>query len=302
VNIHRLRLFVAVADHGGFSRAAEAFYISQPAVSAQIQRLEQELEVTLFQKVGREVRLTEIGEALYYYAVRIIALCDDAAETIAQLRETKRRRIRIAATTTPGVYVLPGLIERLTARNPELRIEIEIGNREYVLARIENFQSDLGLVAGTVEERAFDVTPIMEDELVPVGAKDSPLARKAQVSPEEFAAQRLFLREPGSATRDRIDQEFRALKLTPANVTELPNTEAIKQAVQSGHGYAVVPRLAVKSEIEKGLISVINAPEFHLKRTISLVVSKESQASPVVRANLKAVEAEIEFLVKSERV
>ena len=309
MNIHRLRLFVAVTDHGGFSRAAEAFYISQPAVSAQIQRLEQELEVSLFQKVGREVRLTEAGEALYYYAVRILALCDDAVETIAQLRETKRRRIRIAATTTPGVYVLPRLIEQLTAHNPELRIEIDIGNREYVLARIESFQSDLGLVAGAVEDEGFRVTPIMEDELLPVGAKGSSLAQMERVTLEEFAVQRLFLREAGSATRDRIDQVFRARGLTAFNVTELPNTEAIKQALLSGHGYAVVPRLAVKPEIEKGLLSVINVFEFHLRRSISLVVSKESQSSTIVRTNLDAVRAAIASLalegaldIKSEEV
>lgn len=298
LNLHRLRLFVAVVDHGGISRAAKAFYISQPAVSAQIQRLEQELQVSLFQRVGREVRLTEAGELLYGYAIRILALCDDAVDAVAQLREKQRRRIRIAATTTPGVYVLPRLIEKLTARNPELRIEIDIGNREYVLARIESFQSDLGLVAGRVESDAFVVTPIMADELLPVGAKGSPLAEKAVVAPEEFVAQRLFLREKGSATRERIDQVLRSRGLTPAQVTELPNTEAIKQALLSGQGYAVLPRLAIQTEMEKGLLAVINVLAFHLSRSISLVVNKALQSSAVVRANLVAVEAAIESLVK----
>lgn len=293
LNLHRLRLFLSVVQHGSYTRAAQALHISQPAISAQIRRLEKDMGVRLLWQSGRQTRLTEEGEALWEYAQRIVGLCDEAIEVMNEYRSMKRGRLRIAATTTPGVYLLPPILGNLSEENPLLTIEFKIGNYSQVLTQLLNFEHDVAVVAGTKPDHPdLQVIHLTDDALIPVGSPRSLLAQLPLVPADEFARQRLLVREPGSGTREAVDRLFHDLAIEPVNIVELPNNEAIKQAVVANMGYAILPRSVVEEELNRGALRELEAPDLHCSRSVWLVYRKGKFVSPSVRRFFEALSAE----------
>ena len=295
LNVHRLQLFLAVAEHGSYTKAAQALHISQPAVSAQIRRLEEELGVRLFWQSGRRTLLTDAGEALRVQAKRIVALCEETLRIMDEFRDVKRGRLRIGATTTPGVYLLPALLRKLVEENPLLDVDFAIGNRSEVIARLLDCEHDVALVAGAMPDHpALKVVHLDDEELIPFGSPDSELARRKTVTAEEFVAQRLFVREPGSGTRETVDSLFARLNLVPRERVELPNNEAIRQAVEANMGYAILFRSAVEKDLRRGTLVEINVPELHCVRGIWLVYRKGQFLSAAIRRFFEALAVEVD--------
>ena len=179
MNPTHLAAFRAVADAGGFVRAAETLLVSQPAVSAHVRELEADLGVALFDRRPRGATLTAAGELLLDYAVRLDALERDARDALLDLAGLRRGRLAVGASTTIGVYLLPGVLGRFRAAHPAVRLSTFIGNTEAVHARLVDGTLDLAVTEGDPPPESGGLTSrvFARDELVVIAPPNHPLAR-----------------------------------------------------------------------------------------------------------------------------
>lgn len=271
MNLHHLRVFHAVAHSGNFSHAAQRLFLSQPAVSVQVRRLEQALGVPLVEVYGRQVHLTQAGLRLREYADQILRMEKDAEEAMAEFQDPARGFIRVGASTTPGTYLLPGLIAAFRRSHPGIQVNPVIGNTRTITGQLLANELDMGIVGEeTPAESALILEPWMTDHMVIIAPPDHRLSRAATVSSEAVLAEPLILREPGSSTREVFiaNLQTRGLKAEP--VMELSSTEAVKQAVTAGLGLAVVSLLAVRGELEAGRLRLLNVADLRMVRQLFL--------------------------------
>ncbi len=291
LNLNRLRLFLAVVEHGGVTRAAEAVHVSQPAISQAIRALEAELETPLLEHVGRRVAPTEAGELLAGYGRQIFALAEDARHALAALAGLERGKLAIGASTTIGIYVLPRLLATYQRRYPGIALSLEVGNTEQMIQLLLDGGRDLALIEGPVDDDRLDVTPWREDELFLIVPAGHPLASGGPVSAADLATAPFLAREPGSGTRNVVAQTLAAWGVTPDVLMELGHTEAIKQAVIAGLGVSILSRLTVRREIGAGLLVSLPLAPGRVTRTLQIAMRREYRPSGAARAMLDLLDA-----------
>lgn len=252
MNVHQLRLFLAVAQRRSFSRAAEAQHLTQSAVSQQIEALEREHAVRLFERLPRRIELTDAGAALLPYAERITTLLDEATHALAEVRGLASGRLRVAASPTPATYWLPPLLGAFARRHPAVELLLDVDVSARVAQRVADGESALGVVEGLAAEARLQATPLLEDELLLV-APPTFAPRRGEsggvLLPEELSGLRYLAREPSAFTRALVDERLRGLGVAWPPAMELGNIEAIKRAVIAGLGASFVSRFAVADEI-----------------------------------------------------
>src|SRR5215470_16764106 len=175
LNLHHLRLFAAVVEHGGFTRAARALRLSQPAISKSLNELEKQLQVPLLDRSGKSVVLTEAGRTLYARAAELFGVERVAERELRELRGLKRGLLRVGASTTIATYLLPAYLGRFHTRHPGVRIRTTSANTRAVLRSLLEFRVDVALVEGPIEHSRVQVVPWREDELVVIAATEHPL-------------------------------------------------------------------------------------------------------------------------------
>lgn len=268
MNLHHLRLFAAVVEHGGFTRAAAALRVSQPAISKSIKELERDTNLSLLDRSGKSVRLTTAGHLLYERARELFGVERTAERELRELRGLKRGVLRIAASTTIATYLLPAVLGRFHLRHPHVRIQTASTNTRTVLRLLLESRVDVALVEGPVSHPRVDVIPWRDDELVVIAPPDHPLvARRVVVS--QLAEQQFLVREPGSGTRVVTELALARHGIRLTNTIRLGGTEAIKQAVAAGLGLAVVSRAAAADQLALGRIAVLDLPDLTIRRTFT---------------------------------
>ncbi|MGN6591786.1 MAG: LysR family transcriptional regulator [Terriglobales bacterium] len=267
LNFNHLRLFQAASEAGNVSRAAERLRLSQPAVSKQIRELEAHLGCALLERQPRGVRPTAAGELLADYARQIFALGEGAEHALADLRGLRRGRLRIGASMTIGVYLLPPWLAESRRRWPGLEVECRLDNTDRIQRALIEHRLDLGLTEGPGRwEKALASRVFRWDELVLVAS-----ATAFSPPPRSLAqAARLpwVMRERGSGTRAVAEAALgrHGLAVTPA--WTLNNAEAVKQAVIAGCGLALVPHITVAHELASGQLRQIRLRGFHPRRPL----------------------------------
>jgi len=283
-NLHRLRIFRAVARGLSFTAAARELAIAQPAVSHQVRALEDELGVRLFERHGRTISLTEQGASLLATTDDVIARLDDGVRAMVQIGTGERGSVDIAADTTSGIYVVPAALGALHRARPALEITLHVENRRGVLRRLTERTCDLAVMADPPARVGCDVAPFLLDRLVVIAAPDHVLVGRVGIDVETLARERFLVREPGSGTRAATERFFaRGSRAVPPGM-ELGSTGAIKQAVAAGLGLAVVSRWAIDLELRLGRLAILDVSAFPLERRWSLVNLRSRHLSPA--ANL----------------
>jgi DNA-binding transcriptional LysR family regulator len=287
MNFHHLAVFDAVVRENGIGRAARRLRVSQPAVSKQLQTLEQSVGAALVDRLPRGVRLTAAGEVLAGYATRIMALAGDAEQALAGLRGLVAGRLTVGASTTIGTYFLPQLLARYRERHPGIELHLEVANTHVIQRSLHERRVDIALTEGFVHLKALRARVFLADELVPIVPVGHPLARGAAVRLDRFCAEPLLLREPGSGTREVIEAALakRGLAITP--LMTLGSTEAIKRSVAAGVGVAFVSSLAVRQELEDRRLATVPLKGFRLKRSLHVVQARDRHVSAAVQAFLE---------------
>jgi DNA-binding transcriptional LysR family regulator len=271
VTAHQLRVFREVARERSFSRAAKALYISQPSVSYQVGELERELQVELFSQTGRQIHLTEAGQILYQYAQEIGGLLDDALLAMQDLRGLERGTLRVGASTTSGIYVLPEILGAFKKAHPKVEVRLEIGNWQRVQARLLENELDLVVAGEPARQPRLAVEPLMPNELVVVASPQHPLAGERGVTLERLARESFIIREAGSGTRSTVERLLAERGLTLPVAMELGSNGAIKQAVAAGLGLAILSQQAITLELQVGRLVVLDVEGFPVHRTWNIV-------------------------------
>jgi LysR family transcriptional regulator, low CO2-responsive transcriptional regulator len=262
LTLHQLRTFRAVAEQLSFSAAAQELSISQPSVSYQVKELETVLGLPLIDRLGKRVRLTEAGQVLYEYTRRTLALLDEMALVMEQMRGIERGTLRVGATTTVGIYVVPLALGGYKKLHPNLAMSLEIGTRAALLDMV--------------------TTPFMEDELVMVVPAGHPLAGRPGLTLRDFAGESFLVREPESGTRLAVELAARQAGVELKVGMELGSNGAIKHAVEAGLGVAVLSSRAVELERRGGSLAVVDIEGFPIRRPWSIVHLRRRQLPSAV--------------------
>jgi len=284
MNLNHLGVFHAVAQAGSITRAANRLMISQPAISKQLGELERNLGVRLFDRMPRGVRATDAGVILAEYAGRLFALADDAEHAMGEVRGLKRGRLRVGASTTIGVYLLPELFVRFRQAHPGVQLSLDIAGSDTLAARLVDGTIDVALTEGTIHSEAMESMPFMEDRLVAIAPPGHALTRKRRITCEMLCREPFVVRETGSGTQSLVERTLaqRGLHLKPA--MSLGSTEAIKRAVASGVGVAIVSSLSVDLEVQARRLAVLKVADLNIRRPLNRVVDRHACQSQSVRA------------------
>jgi DNA-binding transcriptional LysR family regulator len=283
LNLHHLRLFTAVVDQGGFTKAAAALNLSQPAISKSLKELEDGLQLSLIDRSGRSVRLTEAGRLLYDRGRELFGVERVAERELRELRGLKRGVLRIGASTTIATYFLPPILGRFHLRHPRVRIRASSANTRTILRRLLESRIDVALVEGPVDHPRVDVIPWRDDELVVIAPPDHPLLSRGSVVASELANQQFLVREPGSGTRDVTEAALARLGVRLENTMRVGGTEVMKQGVASGLGLAIVSRAAAADQLALGRIAIVAVKDVVIRRTLTQLKLRDRASSTAAR-------------------
>ena len=293
INRNHLALFRAVAEAGGFSRAAEVVHVSQPAISMQVAELEAFFGTPLFDRLPRGVRLTDAGTTLLAYAQRIATLEGEAERAMRELRGLERGRLSLGASMTIGGYLLPAVLGEFRRRHPGVELQLAIANTETIKIRLLDGTLDLALTEGMPpQDEDLSTRVFREDELIVIAPANHPFVKPAPgkrtprpITARQLCGQPLILREPGSGTREVLLRALADSGAEPGEVVlTLTNTEAIKRAVLAGLGLAAVSRLCVTLELAGCLLVEVPTRGLKLRRSLYEVTVRGRQPSPSVQA------------------
>ncbi len=313
--LDQLRILRAIVSEGSFKKAADTLYVTQPAVSLQIQNLEKQLEVTLFDRAGRKAQLTEAGQLLLNYCDRILNQCHEACRAIDDLHNLKGGSLIVGASQTTGTYLMPRMIGLFRQKYPDISVELQVHSTRRTGWSVANGQIDLAIIGGELPpdlKELLDVIPYASDELALVLPIKHPLAKLVELTKEDLYRLNFVSLDTQSTTRKVVDQllaksglEVQRLKIE----MELNSLEAIKNAVQSGVGAAFLPVVAIEREIQAGTIHKPNIADLEVRRQLKLISHPArycSRASAAFRDNILPVfaspESPVRQLINSDNI
>jgi DNA-binding transcriptional LysR family regulator len=279
MNLNQLKIFYMAAKHGSLSAAATALYITQPAVTKGIQRLQESYEIKLFNRFGKRMALTDAGAALYSIAESIFELENQAEEGIRDFQQRKRGFLRIHTSESFGAYYLPFIVNRFLQINPKIRISVELLPTELVVEKTATLANDLGFISYPVPHKKLLMFEVLVDSyqiIVPAG---HPLAKKSLIEPEDLEGQPLIVHEKGSAPRISTEDFVKRHHLNVSIPLELSNNEAIKTAVEEGIGIAVITKRVVSKELAMGTLKAIPLSDPAMARKFYLIHHKDKYIS-----------------------
>ena len=290
-SLYYLRSFHAVATERSFTRAGRVLNLSQPAVSAHIRSLERYFGGRLFEVRQRRVHLTAAGHTLFTYTQRVFNLLDEAGRAVSATQRAQRGVLRLGASPTIGVYLLPSLLGQFQRAHPEVEIDVAIGPTGDIVARVVADDLPFGLVEAPISHRDLMVDRVGEDELVLVAPRTHPLASARGVEPRALADVPLLRRETGSGTRALVDTALQRAGVSPPTLMQLASPEALKQAVLAGIGVAWLPRLSVARELARGELAQVHVADFLVRRVLSCIRRHDRDPIPLAQPFVELVVA-----------
>jgi DNA-binding transcriptional LysR family regulator len=278
-SLPQLESFVEVVQRGSLSRAAETLFVTQPALTARLQRLEQELGAELFVRSRRGMRLTEAGRAFLPYAERALAAVGDGKSAVSDLARGGRGHIAIGAAPAVSTYVLPSILKRFRNEHPQVAFSVRTGHSEEVVELVLSDRVDVGLVRA-VRHPEITSVPLYEDKLVLVVEPDHRFAADRTIRLEAIADEQLILFDRTSSYHHLTSALFREAGVTPRGLLELDNIDATKKMVQEGLGVAFLPQTACVGELADGTLRAVAIKDADTVRRQIVAVRRRSAGPP----------------------
>jgi DNA-binding transcriptional LysR family regulator len=278
--LSQLEAFVEIARVRTVSRAADRLFVTQPALTARLKKLEADLSTTLFVRTPRGMKLTEAGDAFLPHAVKALESIADGRRVVNAFERGGAGRLALGAAPAVSTYVLPRILKRFAVSYPRVGVSVRTGHSEEVLDLVLREQVDIGLVR---ELRHPDIvsTPLYEDRLILVVEPGHRFATRARVRLEEIANDQLILFDRMSSYSELTNAVFRGAGVSPEGVMELDNIDAAKKMVQEGFGVALIPLTAVADELEAGVLRRIEIEDAEpLSRQI-VAVRRRDRGAPL---------------------
>lgn len=284
-SFRQLQLFLALAEHGSVTAAANACHVTQPTVSMQLKELADSVGVPLYEQIGKRLYLTEAGETLAATARTMLDEWQSFGQRIDALRGLKRGRLRIAMAST-AKYFAPRMLADFCAHYPDIDVAIEILNRDGVVGRLRENRDDFYIMSMLPEDIPLEKRSFVTNPLVVIAPENHPLAAKKKISVEQLKHERFILREKGSGTRLACDAHFAKLSFSPLVRLELGSNEAIKQAVAGGMGLSILSRHALAHHLEDDQIAILNVQHFPVHSNWFILYPKGKRLSPIAETFL----------------
>ncbi len=274
MTLRKLSIFLEVAKEKNMTRASKTMHISQPAISQIIKELEGEYRVKLLERIGKKLYLTDEGELLSNYARRILNLYGEFEEKVEDGKKLKRGKLRIGASTTIGIYIMPQLIKAFKEKYPFIDVNISVENTEHIANMLINNEIDIAFVEGNLNIDELESEFIWIDELVFIASKNHKWNKREKLSKKDIEEAEFILREIGSGTRQIFEEKLKQERYKINNILTLGNTEAIKKIVEEDMGVSCISKLTVEEEIKKGSL-IEKRAKFNITREFKYVYHKD---------------------------
>ena len=288
--LDQLRILKAIAAEGSFKRAADSLYVSQPAVSLQVQNLERQLDVPLFDRGGRRAQLTEAGYLLLNYGEKILTLCQETCRAIEDLQNLQSGTLIVGASQTTGTYLLPRMIGLFRQKYPDVGVQLHVHSTRRTAWSVANGQVDLAIIGGEVPtelQDSLEIIPYAEDELALILPVFHPLAKVGTIQKEDLYKLQFIALDSQSTIRKVIDQVLARCGIDTRRFKiemELNSIEAIKNAVQSGLGAAFVSLSAIAKELQMDVLHCAAIDGVVVKRTLWVIFNPNRYRSKAAEA------------------
>jgi DNA-binding transcriptional LysR family regulator len=293
--LDQLRILKAIAAEGSFKRAADTLYVSQPAVSLQVQNLEKQLNVPLFDRGGRKAQLTEAGHLLLSYGEKIITLCQETCRAIEDLQNLQGGTLIVGASQTTGTYLLPRMIGLFRQKYPDVAVQLQVHSTRRTSWGVANGQVDLAIIGGEVPpelQETLSIVPYADDELALILPVSHPLAKMEMIQKDDLYKLKFITLDSQSTIRKVIDKVLSLYDIDTKRLKiemELNSIEAIKNAVQAGLGAAFVSITAIEKELQMQVLHIAPIKEVEVRRTLSVIINPNRYRSKAAEAFIKEI-------------
>jgi DNA-binding transcriptional LysR family regulator len=296
--IRQLEVLDAVGREGSVTAAAAALHLTQPAVSMQLRQLEEQLQVSLFEPVGRGLQITEPGRELAAMAGDLLLRLDDFTEAARELRGVRRGRVRLGVVST-AKYFAPRLLAQFLKAHPGLDIKLSVYNRAHIIEELQSYSIDLGIMGRPPDGSQLVGTPFAPNPLAIVAAPSHPLSLRNRISPADLEHERFIVREAGSGTRIAMDRFFADVGINIDPIMEADSNETIKQSVMAGIGIGMLSLHTVRLEQAAGRLVTLRVEGLPLRRQWFVVHSRLRRLTPAADEFLQYLLREADDLMRA---
>lgn len=298
MDFKQIEAFINVAKFKSFSKAAEAIFLSQPTISAHIASLEQELNMPLFDRHGKDVKLTKAGTLFLEYALNLINIRNTAISSLSEFDSKISGVLSIASSTTPCRFILPSLVKSFYDNYSEVKFFIKEASTKNVIDQVLSGDDDIGMVGEIIPDSRLSYTKIGDDRLVVI----SNIPRLPQnLKIKDIMNHPFISREKGSATRNVFEHSLRNKGFSPDKLqifSEVSSLEAVLQFVKSGLGISIVSELACNDYIQAGLVKMHQVEDLEINRSIYIVTHQKRTLSPTAKAFYRHIISQTENSIK----
>jgi DNA-binding transcriptional LysR family regulator len=290
INLNHLRIFYYAARERNLTKAAEALFVTQPAVTMQIKALEQYLEVPLFRKRGKFLELTDEGSVLYKYAEKIFGIVDEMEHALKGFASLTHGSLIIGTTRSFARHLMPSLLSGYQEKFPGIKVSLEVGSSTEIAEGVAAFKYDLAIVGRIPLPSKVKAIPFKLEEFCVVASPYHPLAKKGAVSWEELEKEPIIIREPGSGSRHFMLSLLASHGVKPSVLLEAGSVEFIKEYVIQSRGISFLYKPEIAREAEMGLLRPLKLGEGPIYIETIIVVPDGVTLSPASRAFLEQVD------------
>jgi DNA-binding transcriptional LysR family regulator len=284
MNLNQLKAFYYVAKYKSITAAADALYVTQPAVTKAIRRLEDYYGLVFLNRFGKKLVPTDAGEVLFRIAEEIFRMDQEADETIRDFQQRRSGHVRVHACETVGAYMLPSIMTDFAKSYSHILTSVVIYPNETVVANTVGFNNDLGFISYPVEHEKIVAKEILEDRLILIVPPHHPFAHREVVQPKDLQGQPLIMHEKGSYTRLVVDEFIAKHRLAVTVPFEISNNEFIKRAVENGLGVSLVSHNVAREEIKAGRLKNVQVAQLSVKRKFYMIYHRDKHFSPPLQA------------------
>jgi DNA-binding transcriptional LysR family regulator len=298
ITLHQLKVFSMVVEKKSITKASEALNMTQPAVSIQLKKLQDQFDIPLTEIIGRQLYITDFGNEVHRIGEKILAEMDTIQYKMLAYKGILAGKLRLSVVST-GKYVLPYFLTGFLKANPAVEVSVDVANRSKIIQSLEDNEVDLSLVSVLPSQLEVMEEIIMPNRWYLVAPKDYPLAAQRSLDKSVFGNIPLIFREEGSGTRHMMQEYFSRANITPKPSLELAGDEAVKQAVIAGLGLSILSILTLKNELKQKELKIIPIKGLPLRSNWRLIWLKRKKPSIVAQAYLDYVRREKTAIYKS---
>lgn len=281
---HQLQIFLKVCELGSITKASEELFLTQPAVSIQLKKLQDQFEIPLTELIGRKIYITDFGKEIETAAKKILIESDNITTITDQFKGLLTGQISISVVST-GKYVLPYFLGNFFEKHPSINLDMDVTNKAKVISSLVNNEVDFALVSVLPGELNVKKVELMENILHLVSNKSSKATSLKKLDNKPF-----IFREEGSATRNAMEAFLTSKNITSTKKLVLTSNEAVKQAVCAGLGYSIMPLIGMKNELNNGSLKIIKSKGLPIVTSWNLIYNMDKKLSPAAKALLKHIE------------